>query len=158
MTVEERNGRKYFIPDEKKVFNLPLSRTITESDIATFANLFLSPSIKGREKEAHATHLIPLIDGLCVTGTPPEYNIYRREVNKLLVGDRPTTGGASLGWNNWKLYKSVKPGDTLRVEVELESAWTSRSRENMVIANQRKTAYNQKGEKVVVVYHQSGSW
>lgn len=150
--------RKYYKPSERKAFKIGPSRTITAADINVFANLFLSPSLGGRDQEAHFAHLIPLIDGLCVTGTPPEYTSITAAARKTLVGDMPRTGGASLGWNNWKLYEPVRPGDTLNVEVELDSAWTSTSRPGMVILNQRKTAYNQRGEKVVEVFHQIGSW
>lgn len=159
MPVVEREGRKVYEPAERQVLRMAAGRTITETDIVTFANLFLTPSLQGKQNEAHAIQLITMIDGLSSgTYASPEYNALLKEVRESLVGDMPITGGGSLGWHNWKLYKPVRPGDTITIEIELEGATASRSRPGMVICEIKKTAYNQHGEKVIEVVHQLGSW
>jgi acyl dehydratase len=159
MPVIEREGRKIYEPAERQVLRMAAGRTITETDIVTFANLFLTPSLQGKQNEVHAIQLITMIDGLASgTYASPEYNALINEVRKSLVGDMPRTGHASLGWSNWTLYKPVRPGDTISVEIELERAIASRSRPGMVIYDVKKTAYNQHAEKVIEVVHQLGSW
>jgi 3-hydroxymyristoyl/3-hydroxydecanoyl-(acyl carrier protein) dehydratase len=159
MPVVERDGRNIYEPAERQVLRMAAGRTITETDLVTFANLFLTPSLQGKQHEAHAVQLITIIDGLASgTYAPPEYNALLNEVRRSLVGDMPITGGGSLGWSNWKLYKPVRPGDTISIEIELERARATKSRPGMVIYDIKKTAYNQHGEKVIEVVHQLGSW
>lgn len=154
--TEERIYR----PSKRAVFrSLAGPRTITDVDIVMFDNIFLTPNIIGRNKEAHANMLLPIADGLTTTPTSPQGLLDAvDEAAKKLVGDKPRPGGAFLGITKLKLYRPVRPGDTVYEEAEFESARTSRSKPDMVITNIIKTLINQNGEKVLEAHYRYGSW
>jgi acyl dehydratase len=139
--------------DERKVFVSP-PRTVTEGDINTFANSFFTPLLGVRAKEAHATMILPIVDG--VAAATPGLDTEIQSVRKGLVGDLPATTLVSLGWSNWKLHKPLRAGDTIRVSTRIVDSRTSKSRPGMVIINLRKIAHNQDGEKLVEVDHAIG--
>jgi len=140
---------------ERRVFMTP-PRTVTKADINTFANTFLTPLLRGRGREAHATMILPIIDGLYEAVRWHGLDAEMKRVRKNLVGDRPATTEVSLGWTNWKLYKPLKAGDTVTMEIKIVDARASKNRSGMAIIKLRKVAYDQNGEKIVDVDHTIG--
>ena len=135
------------------------SQTFTETDLVMFSNIFLTPTLSGKAKQAHITLLLPAMDGLigCI-GLPDEQAArYREEIRKL-VGDRPRSGGASLGWTNLEVWASVVPGDTIHGEIGPPKMRASKGKPGMVITARRYTIVNHKEEKVLAVDHITGSW
>jgi acyl dehydratase len=120
------------------------SATVSEADIIAFARQF-DPQPMHADPEwsrngpfggliASGWHTAAIVMGLVARARP--------------FGDVPVLG---LGVAELQWPRPVRPGDTLRVEMEVEAVRPSRSNPGYGVASMRSTAFNQRGEVVFVV-------
>lgn len=117
------------------------SVTITEADIIRFASEF-DPQPMHTDPEAALT----ITGGLIASG----WHTASLTMRLLITGRgyRPAPGTLGLGFENLRWHQPVRPGDTLRLQIELLSTRASESRPDRGIITSRFTTFNQHDELV----------
>lgn len=108
--------------------------TVTAADITAFATAFDPQPFHLDEAAASGWHTAAL-------------------TMRLLVGSefRPAGGIIGAGMDELRWPRPVRPGDTLRVEVEVLETRPSRSRPDQGLVKTRTTTFNQRDEPVQVL-------
>jgi acyl dehydratase len=117
------------------------SLTVTEADIINFATQF-DPQPMHTDPEAAKS----ITGGLIASGWHTA-----SLTMKLLISGRqynPAPGTVGLGFESLKWLKPVRPGDTLRLQLELIAVRESESKPGWGIITNRFTTLNQHGEPV----------
>jgi acyl dehydratase len=117
------------------------SLTVTEADIINFATEF-DPQPMHTDPEAAKS----ITGGLIASG----WHTASLTMKMLITGRqyRPAPGTVGLGFESLKWLKPVRPGDTLRLQLELISTRESESKPGWGIITNRFTTLNQNDEPV----------
>jgi acyl dehydratase len=117
------------------------SITVTEVDIIRFAAEFDPQPMHTDPKAAK-----PITGGLIASG----WHTASLTMRMLIAGRgyRPAPGTLGLGFENLRWHKPVRPGDTLRLQIELLSTRASESKPDYGIISSRFTTFNQHDEVV----------
>ena len=115
--------------------------TVTESDIINFATQF-DPQPMHTDPAAAAQ----ITGGLIASG----WHTASLTMKLLITGRqyRPAPGTVGLGFESLKWLKPVRPGDTLRLQLELLAVRESESKPGWGIITNRFTTLNQNDEPV----------
>jgi len=118
--------------------------TVTAADITAFATAFDPQPFHLDEAAARGS----IFRGLAASGWHTAALTMR-----LLVGSefRPAGGIIGAGMDELRWPRPVRPGDTLRVEVEVLETRPSRSRPDQGLVKTRTTTFNQRDELVQVL-------
>lgn len=118
--------------------------TVTAADITAFATAFDPQPFHLDEAAARGS----IFRGLAASGWHTAALTMR-----LLVGSefRPAGGIIGAGMDELRWPRPVRPGDTLRVEVEVLETRPSRSRPDQGLVKTRTTTFNQRDEPVQVL-------
>jgi len=118
--------------------------TVTAADITAFATAFDPQPFHLDEAAARGS----IFRGLAASGWHTAALTMR-----LLVGSefRPAGGIIGAGMDELRWPRPVRPGDTLRVEVEVLEPRPSRSRPDQGLVKTRTTTFNQRDELVQVL-------
>jgi len=118
--------------------------TVTEADIIAFATTFDPQPFHLDEAAARGT----IFRGLAASGWHTAALTMRLLVDSEF---RPTGGIIGAGMDELRWPRPVRPGDTLRVEVEVLETHPSRSRPDQGLVKTRTTTLNQRDEPVQVL-------
>ncbi len=118
--------------------------TVTEADIIAFATTFDPQPFHLDEAAARGT----IFRGLAASGWHTAALTMRLLVDSEF---RPAGGIIGAGMDELRWPRPVRPGDTLRVEVEVLETRPSRSRPDQGLVKTRTTTLNQRDEPVQVL-------
>jgi acyl dehydratase len=119
------------------------SYTIDAQAIKAFASEFDPQPIHVDEAAARNT----IFGGLVASGWHTAAAAMRLIVDSDL---NPAGGGVGIGVEDLRWHSPVRPGDTLRIQIEVIEVRTSRSRPTHGVVKMRTTTFNQKDETVQV--------
>jgi len=135
--------REFFLDDFKPgdTFESAHGYTFTESDIITFAHRYDPQAFHLDVESAKGT----IFGGLIASGFQTLAATFRLVHSIGFLGHN--MGGPGMDELRW--LKPVRPGDTLRAQVEIAEVVPSRSKPDRGALKYRVAAVNQKGETVM---------
>lgn len=119
-------------------------RIVTEEEIIAFAKQFDPQPFHTNKEAAAASHF----GGLVASGWHTAAITMRIMVDEYLAS---SSSMGSPGIDNLRWLKPVRPGDTLKVSMDIVSTRASQSRPNMGTVNSLWRVHNQHGEEVMTM-------
>ncbi len=117
--------------------------TVTQTEIIEFARRY-DPQPFHTDPEAAKSH--PLFQGLAASG----WHTAALTMRMVVDATRDIAGGSIGGGGELQWPRPVRPGDTLRLEVEVLEVAPSRTRPERGSAVMRNTTFNQNNEPVQI--------
>jgi hypothetical protein len=131
---------------------------VSETDITTFTNTFISPALIGKDKIAHPIMIFGIVNYLTYSledvspAGDTQYAMYDSIMDEF--GYR-AAGGGDGGHFNLDMVKPVVPGSIIYGELKITGLNQSKSRPDLWIWTRHWTVKEQKDQSIYLKYNQN---